>query len=135
MIKTGILGVSGLVGSQYFALLKNHPWFKVHAIAASEKSAQGTYEGLTLKPPAELLDCEIIFSALPFAGSAEFESYYAKEGAAVISSSSYYRKDADIPLLIPEINKSHLEILTTQKKNRNWKGCIVSKPNCSVQSF
>lgn len=135
MKKIGILGATGLIGAQYITQLRKHPWFKLHALAASDKSIGSFIDEIPLRGIKELTDCDIIFSALPGHLAKEIDTFYARQGIRVISSSSCHRHDPDIPLLIPEINPHHVQILPYQKKMRLWSGEIISKPNCSVQTF
>ncbi len=156
--KVGVLGATGMVGQNYVRLLENHPWFEVSWVAASQKSAGKTYEdavlgrwhmntalpkkleGLTVNPVDDLKNClnncDFVFSALDSDTAKEFEEKYAKAGIPVISNASTHRKTPDVPMIIPEINPEHLDIIPIQRKNRNWdKGFIVVKPNCSLQSY
>ena len=154
-INVGILGATGIVGQNYIALLKNHPWFKVNYLSASERSAGKTYADAIdgrwqIDIPYEIASqnvyhvedidkakdsCNIIFSALN-ADQAPHEEQYAKKGIPVISNSSKHRHTVDIPMIIPEINHQHLDIIPIQQKNRKWnQGFIIAKPNCSLQSY
>lgn len=158
-LPVGILGATGIVGQQYIAQLLNHPWFEINYLAASERSvgktlaeacdkrwqtAQAHPEAL-LKMRLHALEdievakqrCRLLFSALPKQAAALYEASYAKAGLALISNASFHRPDPDIPILIPEINAHHLAILKKQQTIRDWKtgGFIVTKPNCSIQSF
>lgn len=158
MIPVGILGATGVVGQNYIAKLQNHPWFFVNYLAASDQSKGKTYAEavakkwrLEKKPPSKVLQlnvhsleeiaeakkhCAIVFSALPNDAAKVYEEAYAKEGFAVISNASTHRMSEDIPILIPEINQDHLNIIKSQQNNRGWtKGFIAVKPNCSIQSF
>ena len=159
-ISVGVLGASGMVGQNYIRLLENHPWFKVTYVAASPNSAGKTYAEAVAKrwhmsspissnvsslivEDANLVDkaigkCQFVFSALEMDKSAvaELECNYAKVGIPVVSNASAHRWTKDVPMLIPEINSKHLDIINFQKSNRSWdKGFIVVKPNCSVQSY
>ncbi len=151
-IKVGILGATGTLGQNYIALLKNHPWFELSFLAASEKGTypekvSGRWTIPHLSPPQmsvypcddyneALQHCSLVFSALPTEQAKILEPLYAKVGFPVISSASYHRLDDDIPLLIPDVNPSHLGLLELQRKKRGWSsGFIVTKPNCSLQSF
>lgn len=157
-IPVGILGATGMVGQQYVHLLKNHPWFEVTYLASSEQSAGKKYAEAvsgrahmsTPIPTAiantvvQSLDdialakksCRFVFSAMSNEGAKAYEEQYAKAGIPVISNASFHRTSLDVPVLIPEVNPEHLQIISIQQKNRGWdKGFIVVKPNCSLQSY
>ncbi|MCS6875066.1 MAG: aspartate-semialdehyde dehydrogenase [Pyrinomonadaceae bacterium] len=150
--RVGILGATGTVGQRFVQLLANHPQFEITALAASERSAGKTYQEATpwklaepmpeavreivvstIEPP---LDCDFVFSSLPSSIAREVEESFARAGYPVISNSSAFRMEEDVPLLIPEINHHHLEIIKIQKQNRGFDdGFIVTNPNCAVTSF
>lgn len=150
--KVAILGATGAVGQRYIQLLQGHPWFKIEVLAASERSAGKKYKDacnwtMECELPKELAemtvadatvdsvekagDVDLIFSSLPgdLAGPVEeeFAALYP-----VFSKASAHRMEKDVPLLIPEINPDHLNLIPTQKKNRGWKGFISTDPNCST---
>jgi aspartate-semialdehyde dehydrogenase len=149
-IKVGILGATGMVGQRFVSLLENHPFFEVTELAASEKSAGKTYEEavagrwkigadvpsyvrkMKVKDTKPDLDCQLVFSALDSSIATEIEQSFAKAGYAVSSNSRNHRMDPDVPLMIPEVNPDHLSLIDVQKKNRKWKGFIVTNPNCST---
>ncbi len=156
--KAGILGATGMVGQQYASLLENHPWFEVSFLAASERSAGKSYgeavEGrwhMESPMPDKIKKigvctvgdirqakkhCSFVFSALDSDVAKIYEEKYAEAGIPVVSNASAHRADKDVPMLIPEINYGHLKIIPIQQKNRGWKkGFIVTKPNCSLQSY
>lgn len=150
--RVGILGATGTVGQRFIQLLQNHPQFVVTALAASERSAGKPYSeacawklagsipenvrGIVVQAIEPPLDCDIIFSSLPSSAARETEEAFARAGFPVISNSSSYRMDEDVPLLIPEINADHLGLIETQQKKRGYgKGFIVTNPNCAVASF
>lgn len=150
--RVGILGATGTVGQRFVRLLENHPQFEITALAASDRSAGKPYaeacawklngsipqfvREITVQPIEPPLDCEIVFSSLPSTVARETEEVFARAGYPVISNSSCYRMDEDIPLLIPEINHEHLGLIETQQKKRGFdKGFIVTNPNCAVASF
>jgi len=159
--KVGILGATGMVGQNYIRLLENHPWFDVVYVAASANSAGVTYAesvsnrwqmvtsiprkvaGLIVEDVADVAKaakkCDFVFSAFELNDKQlvkEMEEKYASAGLPVVSNASANRKTDDVPMLIPEINSSHLDIIKTQQKNHGWdKGFIVVKPNCSLQSY
>lgn len=148
-IKVGILGATGAVGQRFIELLENHPWFEVAELTASERSAGKRYieavEGrwkvspeipeyarnMLVKDTKPNLDCKIVFSALDSSVAGPIEEEFAKAGYVVISKAKNHRYDSDVPLLVPEINASHLEIIKKQKK-RFGNGFITTDPNCST---
>ena len=148
-IRVGILGATGTVGQRFVQLLEAHPQFEITAMAASDRSAGKPYSEacawkLTGKMPASVrdiavqpimppLDCDLVFSSLPSSVARETEEAFARSGYPVISNSSSYRMDEDVPLLIPEINHDHIRLIDWQRKNRDFDaGFIVTNPNCAV---
>ena len=155
-IKVGILGATGMAGQRYLQLLQNHPFFEVAFLAASSRSAGSTYgEAVSSRwilptKPAENFKsmrvydaaevdkashCQLVFSALDSAVAREIEPLYARAGMAVVSNASAFRGEPDIPVVIPEINSHHLQVIEHQRRVRSWSGFIVTKPNCSIQSY
>jgi aspartate-semialdehyde dehydrogenase len=148
MIEVGILGATGMVGQQFIALLANHPWFKVAWLGASERSAGKAYRDAAAWRLPNLLADEVaqmkvdearpgsapklVFSGLDSSVAGEIEGAFAKAGHIIVSNSRNYRMEADVPLLIPEVNADHLALLETQASARGWKGRIVTNPNCVV---
>ena len=150
--RVGILGATGTVGQRLVQLLENHPQFEITALAASDRSTGKPYEqacawklaggmpeyvkAIVVEPIAPPLDCDVVFSSLPSNVAREAEEAFARAGFPVISNSSSYRMDEDVPLLIPEINADHLALIETQKRKRGFgKGYIVTNPNCAIVSF
>lgn len=150
--RVGILGATGTVGQRFVQLLEGHPQFEVTALAASDRSAGKPYSeacawklagsipesarGIVVQPIRPPLDCEIVFSSLPSSVARETEEAFARAGYPVISNSSAYRMDEDVPLLIPEINHEHVGLIESQRQRRGFgKGFIVTNPNCAVISF
>jgi aspartate-semialdehyde dehydrogenase len=147
-IEVGILGATGMVGQQFIALLANHPWFKVAWLGASERSAGKSYrDACAWRLPVPLPDGvaemqvnaaapsnapKLVFSGLDASVAAEIEGAFAKAGHFIVSNTRNYRMEADVPLLIPEVNADHLALLKTQASVRGWKGSIVTNPNCVV---
>jgi aspartate-semialdehyde dehydrogenase len=149
-IKVGVLGATGMVGQRFIQLLEGHPWFEVTEVAASERSANRTYaevmqgrwkvEGdipsrvakLTVKECTPNLDCRLCFSALDSSVAGPVEEEFAQAGYVVSSNSRNHRMDADVPLLIPEVNAAHLDIIPLQKTRWASDGYIITNPNCSV---
>lgn len=143
-IKVGILGATGSVGQRFIELLNNHPWFEVSAIAASDKSAGNKYADTvnwiqTTEIPDNIsnmniskcdyhLKPKILFSALDSSVAGEIETELAKEGYLIISNSKNHRFDKNVPLIVPEVNYNHLQLI----KSQSMKGAIVTNPNCST---
>jgi len=147
--KAGVLGATGLVGQRLVSLLAAHPWFELSEVAASERSATKRYadavrwhldapipdvaRDLTVKTLAPSLDCDFVFSALDSSVAGPAEEEFARAGYPVVSNSKNHRMDADVPLLIPEVNAAHLDAISVQQKNRGYgSGFIVTNPNCST---
>ncbi len=147
-IPVGILGATGTVGQRFVQLLAGHPWFRVAALAASERTAGKRYADachwllstpipdgvcdLVVHPVGSELDCRVVFSALPSAVARTVEARLAQEGYAVCSNASAHRMDADVPLVIPEVNPDHTALIGAQRQRRGWKGFIVTSANCST---
>ncbi len=159
-LRVGILGGTGMVGQRFIALLENHPWFEVVAIAASPRSAGKTYEEAvggrwkmtTPMPEAvkkmvvyNVLDVEEVASKVDFVFSAvdmtkeeikKIEEDYAKTETPVVSNNSAHRWTEDVPMVVPEINPEHLGLIEYQKKRLGTtRGFVAVKPNCSIQSY
>lgn len=144
-IPVGILGATGSVGQRFVELLVNHPWFEIAALAASEKSAGKPYKEAvnwlmsTPLPPAIAkmevkacvpnLPCKIVFSGLDASVAGDVETSFAQAGYIVHSNSKNHRMDLDVPLMVPEVNSDHLELI---KQQQFPKGKIITNPNCSV---
>ncbi|HVT61363.1 MAG TPA: aspartate-semialdehyde dehydrogenase [Thermoanaerobaculia bacterium] len=147
-IEVGILGATGTVGQRFVQLLAGHPWFDLVWVAASERSAGKRYaEAATWQLPgapppriAELpldksmpgLGPRVVFSSMSAAEAAEIESSFAAAGHLVVSNSSHFRMEEDVPLLVPEINPGHLGLLPAQRRRRGWQGALVTNPNCAA---
>jgi aspartate-semialdehyde dehydrogenase len=160
-LKIGILGATGIVGQNYLKLLQNHPWFQIVDVAASPRSAGKSYHEavkekwqMPVTIPNDVQDLIVrdvqdfnslnpeisfVFSAMDLPDKADtrtVEFKYAKKGIPVISNSSANRWIEDVPVLIPEINHEHINVIPIQQKNHDFnKGFIVVKPNCSIQSY
>lgn len=147
-ISVAVLGATGSVGQRFVSLLDNHPWFKVVALAASDRSIGQKYSQVArwvldvpmpeyakdmVVVPANTNDVQakIVFSALHTEIANELEPQFAKAGAAVCSNASSYRRGEDVPLLLPEINADHIHLVKHQRQNKGWSGCIVTNPNCT----
>jgi len=147
-IEVGILGATGMVGQRFAAMLEHHPWFQAAWFAASDRSAGKKYVEacnwrLRSPMPAGVRDMvveeckpghapQLIFSSLDSKVAGEVEKEFASAGHVVVSNSSNHRMDADVPLLIPEVNPDHLALVYEQRKHRGWKGMIVTNPNCTT---
>ncbi len=159
-LKVGILGGTGMVGQRFIALLENHPWFEVAAIAASPRSAGKRYEEaiggrwkMTSPMPEAVKDIivedvsnvgkvasqvDFVFSAVDMTKDEirKIEEEYAKTETPVVSNNSAHRWTPDVPMVVPELNPQHLEVIPDQKKRLGTtRGFIVVKPNCSIQSY
>jgi aspartate-semialdehyde dehydrogenase len=147
-IPVAVLGATGSVGQRFISLLDNHPWFKVVALAASDRSVGQKYslaarwvlddpmpeyarEMVVVPATTDCIDAKIVFSALHSEVANEVEPLFAKAGAAVCSNASSYRRGEDVPLLLPEINADHIHLVKHQRNNKGWSGCIVTNPNCT----
>ena len=147
-IPVAVLGATGSVGQRFISLLDNHPWFKVVALAASDRSVGQKYSqaarwvldtplpeyarNMEVVPAStDCIDARIVFSALHTEIANEVEPQFAKAGAAVCSNASSYRRGEDVPLLLPEINADHIHLIKHQRQSRGWSGCIVTNPNCT----
>ena len=149
--KVGILGATGMVGQRFIQLLNNHPWFEIAWLAASDRSAGKAYAeackwkldtplparigAMTVMPnvPEGTPEGElpkIIFAALDSDVARELEPKFAAAGCAVVSNSSAFRMALDVPLVVPEVNADHLELIEQQSWRRQSGGYIVTNPNC-----
>ena len=147
-IPVGVLGATGMVGQRFVQLLANHPWFRVTAVAASDRSAGQRYadachwllptpipdavRDFVVRPIEPKLDCQLAFSALPSGVAEPVEERFAQAGYAICSNAASHRLDADVPLLIPEVNPDHTALINAQRRRRGWKGFIVTSANCSA---
>ena len=159
-LKVGILGATGMVGQRFIALLENHPWYEVTTLAASPRSAGKTYEEAvggrwkmdTPMPErvkniivANVNEVEKVAAEVDFVFSAvdmtkeeirAIEDAYAKTETPVVSNNSAHRWTKDVPMVVPEINPEHFEVIEAQKKRLGTtKGFVAVKPNCSIQSY
>ena len=150
-IRTVVCGATGMVGQIYVAMLADHPWFELVGVAASERSAGKSYEeAARWYIPGTIPDCArmmtvlpcaaeavaatgatLVFSALPSDVAGSVESSLRDAGMAVVADTASHRMDADVPLVVPEVNADHLAALALQRR-RGGKGFIVTGPNCST---
>ena len=159
-LRVGILGATGMVGQRFISLLENHPWFEVTTVAASPRSAGKTYEEavggrwkMTTPMPEKVKnlvvmnvnDVDAVSKTVDFVFSAvdmtkeeirAIEEAYAKTETPVVSNNSAHRWTPDVPMVIPEINPDHFEVIKFQKQRLGTtRGFIAVKPNCSIQSY
>jgi aspartate-semialdehyde dehydrogenase len=146
--KVGILGATGMVGQRFIQLLEIHPWFEVAWLAASDRSSGKPYEDaakwkldtplperiakMIVSPAAPEGAPKIIFAALDADIARQMEPAFAEAGCAVISNSSAFRMDPQVPLVIPEVNAGHLPLIEEQSWRKSSGGYIVTNPNCSA---
>lgn len=158
--KVGVLGATGMVGQRFIALLENHPWFEVTTVAASPRSAGKTYEEAVggrwkMKTPMpeavkklvvyNVNEVETVAATVDFVLSAvdmtkdeikAIEEAYAKTETPVVSNNSAHRWTPDVPMVVPEINPEHFDVIPFQRKRLGTtRGFIAVKPNCSIQSY
>ena len=159
-LRVGILGATGMVGQRFISLLENHPWYEVVTVAASPRSAGKTYEEavgdrwkmVTPMPEAvknltvmNVNEVEAVAALVDFVFSAvdmtkdeikAIEEAYAKTETPVVSNNSAHRWTPDVPMVVPEINPEHFEVIKDQRKRLGTeRGFIAVKPNCSIQSY
>ena len=148
-IEVGVLGATGMVGQQFARLLDSHPWFELKWLGASDRSAGKPYaeatswrlDGDMPRPLRSLIvqECAVkdsvprlLFSSMDAAVATEIEQAFAAAGHIIVSNSRNHRMEPDVPLLVPEINADHLQLIPQQQRRRGWKGQIVTNPNCST---
>jgi aspartate-semialdehyde dehydrogenase len=147
-VRVAVLGATGAVGQSFIRLLANHPWFELSELVASERSAGRSYAdaarwigadampesvaNMTVQPLApESVSAEVVFSALDSSVAGDAEPAFARAGKTVLTNAKNYRMDPDVPLVIAEVNPSHLDVLSAQRKKRGWSGAIVANGNCA----
>src|SRR6266542_103580 len=149
-IPVAVLGATGSVGQRFVQLLEHHPWFRLHEVVASERSAGRNYAAaadwrldtllpndaaaLTVKNLGSELESRLLFSGLDSSVAGDAEEHYASRGCAVVSNSKNHRMGADVPLLLPEINADHLGAIERQRARRGG-GYIVTNSNCSTMGL
>ena len=159
-LRVGVLGATGMVGQRFIALLENHPWYQVVAVAASPRSAGKTYEEAvggrwkmaTPMPEAvkklvvmNVNEVEAVAACVDFVFSAvdmskdeikAIEEAYARTETPVVSNNSAHRWTPDVPMVVPEINPEHFQVIEFQRRRLGTRrGFIAVKPNCSIQSY
>lgn len=148
-IPVTVLGATGVVGQRFVRRLAQHPWFEIKHLTASEKNIGRAYgeacswrlDGVphrefgAMKLAAsdpKSAPAPIVFSALDTDAAREIEPLFAAAGSFVFSNASAFRMADDVPLLVPEVNPDHLQMIEVQQKNRGWKGAIITNPNCTA---
>ncbi len=152
--KAAILGATGVAGQQFIEALNGHPWFEIAGLYASSRSEGKTYGqaakwysstplpkeveqtivGNVTDAVKDVEKFDVIFSALPSDTAKELEGKFAV-AKPVISTASAYRYEADVPILVPEVNAAHAPLIEKQRKERGWKGFVVPGPNCTTMGL
>jgi aspartate-semialdehyde dehydrogenase len=147
-VKAALLGATGAVGQRYINMLPSHPYLRLEVLMGGESAGKKYGQAVNwlfaddmdpamaekvVRParPESAKGCDIVFSALPSEVAADVEAKFAEAGFMVVSEASAHRMDADVPLMIPEVNADHLKLLEAQKK-RGWKGAIATTSNCTA---
>ena len=149
-IPVAVLGATGSVGQRFVALLADHPWFRIAVLCASDRSAGKPYgdavqwvQGSPIPPgvlgevvrtadPDAAGDCPLVFSALDASIAGDVETAFAEAGRLVVSNARNHRMERDVPLVVPEINGDHLELVERRQRASGRTGAIVTNPNCST---
>jgi len=148
-LKAALLGATGAVGQRYVGMLHGHPSISLDVLMGSESAGRKYGEVVRWLSPEPIPDgiasatvetskpeaakgCDLVFSALPSEAARLIEPRFAKAGFAVVSEASAHRMDGDVPLMVPEVNAEHLQLLKVQRKRRGWKGALATTPNCTV---
>jgi aspartate-semialdehyde dehydrogenase len=148
-ISAAVLGATGAVGQRYINMLGDHPFISLDVLMGGESAGKKYRQAVhwmfsdpiperfseamvKVAKPESAKGCDVVFSALPSEVARDIEDGFAKAGFTVVSEASSHRMDADVPLMIPEVNADHLKLLDVQKKKRGWKGSISTTPNCTV---
>jgi aspartate-semialdehyde dehydrogenase len=147
-LPVAVLGATGSVGQRFVQLLDDHPWFDVVALTGSDRKvgknyAQGCHWVLNESMPEwakileispsdpKIINTPLVFSALPAGAAKEIEPLFAQAGVGVCTNAGAFRQQPDVPILLPEINPDHAQLITSQRRKRGWKGFIVTNPNCT----
>lgn len=148
-IRAGLLGATGAVGQRYINMLSKHPYIRLEVLMGGESAGKKYGEAVDWlfaeqiperfvsqivreAKPESAKDCDVVFSALPSEVAKQVEPKFAESGFSIVSEASAHRMEADVPLMIPEVNPEHLKLLRVQRKRRGWKRGIVTTPNCTV---
>jgi len=150
-VPVAVLGATGTVGQKFVRLLADHPWFELVAITASDANIgkrygdvvrwretvalPGRIADLVLQPSRPPLEARLVFSALDADIALEIERAFACAGAIVITNTRVHRMDADVPLVVPEVNAGHVDLIEVQRRQRGWSGAILANPNCSTAAL
>ena len=150
-IPVAVLGATGTVGQKFVRLLAEHPWFDLVAVAASEQSAGRAYgevvrwresvplpqriADMVVQRCAPPLDVRVVFSALDAEVAGEIEQAFSRAGAFVITNPRVHRMDPDVPLVVPEVNARHVDLVDVQQRERGWSGAILANQNCSTAAL
>lgn len=150
--KVAVLGATGAVGQAFIRRLAAHPWFELTDLAASERSAGRPYaeaarwigsdaipvgvaDRTVVACSPDAVEADVVFSALDSSVAGDVEAAFARAGKIVLSNARNYRMDPDVPLVIPEVNPDHLQLVAAQRANRGWRGAIVTNANCSTIAY
>ena len=147
-LSVAVMGATGVVGQRICSMLADHPWFEVSTLTGRTSAGKrygevvnwllptGVPESLVnirVEPTEpERVEADLVLSALPSAAAREIEPRFAEEGFPVVSNASAHRMEADVPLVVPEVNPEHVELIEAQRKGRGWEGFIATDPNCST---
>ncbi|MBP2646760.1 MAG: asd [Gemmatimonadetes bacterium] len=150
-VPVAVLGATGTVGQKFVRLLADHPWFELVAVAASDQSAGRSYgEVVRWREPVPLpsriadlvvqrcappLDARVVFSALDAEVAGDIEQGFARAGALVVTNTRVHRMEPDVPLVVPEVNARHVDLIDAQRRERGWTGAILANPNCSTAAL
>ena len=150
-VPVAVLGATGTVGQKFVRLLADHPWFELVAVAASDQSAGRSYgEVVRWREPVPLpsriadlvvqrcappLDARVVFSALDADVAGDIEQGFARAGALVVTNTRVHRMEPDVPLVVPEVNARHVDLIDAQRRERGWTGAILANPNCSTAAL
>jgi aspartate-semialdehyde dehydrogenase len=151
-IPVAVLGATGSIGQRFVQLLATHPWFELAAVTGSERTVGRSYGEAchwvlaepmpeaakrlpVLESDPQQVNCPLVFSALPSGLARQLEPGFASSGSIVCSNASAFREDADVPILLPEVNPDHAALIKTQRQRRGWLGAIVTNPNCTSTGF
>lgn len=150
-VPVAVLGATGTVGQKFVRLLADHPWFELVAVAASDQSAGRSYgEVVRWREPVPLpsriadlvvqrcappLDARVVFSALDAEVAGDIEQGFARAGAFVVTNTRVHRMEPDVPLVVPEVNARHVDLIDAQRRERGWTGAILANPNCSTAAL
>lgn len=146
-----VLGATGTVGQRICDMLRDHPWFEVTTLTGGASAGKVYEEALKWMLPSEIpcslkdmvvapstpdgVEADCVFSALPSGVAREVEPRFAEAGFPVVSNASAFRMEADVPLVVPEVNPGHVGLIEEQRKSRRWDGFIATDPNCSTINF